>query len=250
MSALEHAVPERFFNDPNQCNDYATPNPIAGLPDCSRGISAISAISIASTQGQKIYTITQKIQKNNPSIVNTALSAHSPSVRNNVQQALNTGYEVTIHERPISESGWIGAGYIKIDPTTGAGEYIIEGGGNGGFLRFLGALFLDPTLLRTPCGESFLKDTIDRFLASNSTIPGITLPTGATIITAGTVAKEIGGLTFFQFAQLSLRNPQFLLGNTAVLGITAIINNILMGLAFEIGLLIGSGISSAICKEE
>ncbi|UJB65534.1 hypothetical protein YS110_12615 [Acidovorax sp. YS12] len=44
MSALEHAVPERFFHDPAQCNSYGTTTPIAGLPDCPRGISAMSAL--------------------------------------------------------------------------------------------------------------------------------------------------------------------------------------------------------------
>ena len=34
MSALEHAVPERFFNYPNQCNLQGTTTPIQGLPDC------------------------------------------------------------------------------------------------------------------------------------------------------------------------------------------------------------------------
>jgi hypothetical protein len=114
----------------------------------------------------------------------------------------------------------------------------------------MGAVFLDPSLLRTPCGESFLKDTIDRFISSNSMVPGITLPTGATLLTAGVVAKEIGGFTFFQFAKFTLRNSHYLLGNLGKLGWTALINNIFMGLAFEIGMLVGSGVSAATCKEE
>ncbi|UJB65531.1 transglutaminase domain-containing protein [Acidovorax sp. YS12] len=134
MSALEHAVPERFFNDPNQCNDYATPNPIAGLPDCPRGISAMSALGIAAAQGQKIFVITPKIYANNPNIVNSVLNAHSLDTKQRVQEALHFGYEVTIHERPILESGWKGAGYTKIDPTTGAGGYMIDGGSNGAAL--------------------------------------------------------------------------------------------------------------------
>lgn len=34
MSALEHAIPERFFNNPNQYNATGTTTPIAGLPTC------------------------------------------------------------------------------------------------------------------------------------------------------------------------------------------------------------------------
>ena len=134
MSALEHAVPERFFNDPQKCNLQGASNPTAGLPDCPQGISAVKALGIAAQQGQRIYTITQKVYNDNPNIVNTALSAHSYDTQNRVQQSLDAGYEVTIHERPITESGWTGAGYTQIDPATGAGAYTIEGGSNGGVI--------------------------------------------------------------------------------------------------------------------
>ena len=134
MSAPEHAVPERFFNDPAQCNMQGTATPTPGLPDCPQGISAVKALGIAAAQGQRIYTITQKVYNDNPGIVNTALSAHSYDTQNRVQQSLDAGYEVTIHESPIAESGWAGAGYTAIDPSTGAGAYTIEGGSNGGIL--------------------------------------------------------------------------------------------------------------------
>ncbi|WP_462391218.1 hypothetical protein [Acidovorax sp. Q11] len=58
MSALEHAVPERFFNDPQKCNLQGNTNPTPGLPDCPQGISAVKALGIAAAQGQRIYTIT------------------------------------------------------------------------------------------------------------------------------------------------------------------------------------------------
>ena len=134
MSALEHSVPERFFNDPNQCNLQGATNPTPGLPECPQGISAVKALGIAAAQGQRIYTITQKVYNDNPNIVNTALSAHSYDTQNRVQQSLDAGYDVTIHEQPITESGWTGAGYTAIDPTTGAGAYTIEGGANGAAL--------------------------------------------------------------------------------------------------------------------
>ena len=62
------------------------------------------------------------------------MSAHSADTRSAVQNALNAGLEVTIHEKPVTVSGWTGAGYTMIDPGTGAGGYIIEGGSNGGAL--------------------------------------------------------------------------------------------------------------------
>ena len=137
MSALEHAVPERFFNDPRKCNLQGTTSPTAGLPDCPQGISAVKALWIAAAQGQRIYTITQQVYNDNPGIVNTALSAHSWDTQNRVQQSLDAGYEVTIHQSPITESGWTGAGYTAIDPATGAGAYTIDGGSNGAWLFLL-----------------------------------------------------------------------------------------------------------------
>jgi hypothetical protein len=134
MSALEHAIPERFFNDPAKCNAEGATTPIAGLPSCPQGISAVKAIGLAAAQGQKIYTITQDIYRANPNIVNTNLSALSYSTKQGIQNALDAGNEVTTHERPITQSGWTGSGYTFIEPETGAGGYIIDGGSNGGYL--------------------------------------------------------------------------------------------------------------------
>lgn len=134
MSALEHAVPERFFSDPAKCNLAGSANPVAGLPDCPQGISAVKALGLAAQQGQKIYTITPQVYANQPNIVNTALVAHSPGTRAKVQAALDEGKEVTIHEAPIAQSGWVGAGFTVIEEGTGAGAYTIEGGSNGGGL--------------------------------------------------------------------------------------------------------------------
>ena len=89
MSALEHAVPERFFSDPAKCNLAGSAHPVAGLPDCPQGISAVKALGLAAQQGQKIYTITPQVYANQPNIVNTALVAHSPGTRAKVQAALD-----------------------------------------------------------------------------------------------------------------------------------------------------------------
>ena len=133
MSALEHAIPERFFNDPTKCNAEGTTTPIAGLPACPQGISAVKAIGLAAAHGQKIYTITQEVYRNNPNIVNTNLATLSQSTKQGIQNALDAGHEVTTHESPITQSGWSGSGYTFIDPETGAGGYIIDGGSNGGY---------------------------------------------------------------------------------------------------------------------
>ena len=84
MIALEHAIPERFFNDPAKCNAEGTTTPVAGLPACPQGISAVKAIALAAAQGQKIYTITKAVYQNNPSIVNISLTAYSQSTKQSV----------------------------------------------------------------------------------------------------------------------------------------------------------------------
>jgi hypothetical protein len=125
MSALEHAVPERFFNDPAQCNLVGAEKPVAGLPHCPQGISAVKALGLAAAQGQRIYTITSEVYADNPNIVNATLSAHSLDTRRGVLRALNSGMEVTIHQAPIVESGWSGTGFTSVDPNTGGGAYTI-----------------------------------------------------------------------------------------------------------------------------
>jgi hypothetical protein len=51
-----------------------------------------------------------------------------------MQNALSAGKEVTVHQSPITQSGWTGTGYIITDPVTGAGAYKISGGANGGVM--------------------------------------------------------------------------------------------------------------------
>jgi hypothetical protein len=131
MSALEHAVPERFFNDPSKCNLIGAPNPNPLLPTCPQGVSAVKAIAVAAAQGQRIYTITPQVYVSNPTIVQSQLAAHSQSTRERVQEYLDAGWEVSIHQTPITQDGWTGAGFTVIDQSTGAGGYLIEGASNG-----------------------------------------------------------------------------------------------------------------------
>ena len=42
---------------------------------------------------------------------------------------------MTISEARITYAGWTGAGYLVVDPQTGAGSYLIEGGANGGDMK-------------------------------------------------------------------------------------------------------------------
>jgi len=122
-SGLENAVPERLFADPTKpANDPTQP----------QGVSAVKALAIAASQGQKIYTLNQKNQAYHASIVaglNTDADAKAE-----ISNALYGGKEVTVHQSDITANGWTGMGYIILDPDTGAGAYKISGGANGGAL--------------------------------------------------------------------------------------------------------------------
>jgi hypothetical protein len=112
QSAMEHLVPEQMFS--TETNK-------------AQGVSAAKALAIASAEGQKIFTITQSNLELALSKIN--ISAES---ENDIRNAVNTGKVVTTHEARINFNGWIGEGYTVIDPSTGAGGYLIAGGGNGG----------------------------------------------------------------------------------------------------------------------
>jgi hypothetical protein len=112
-----------------------TKNPT--LSDCGQAVSTVKALAIAQQQGQKIYTITQQ----NASTALAKLPV-SGSVGQEIRNAIQAGKEVTIHEKPINAYGWSGYGYSIIDPETGAGGYVIEGGGNGALYIFVGVIFL------------------------------------------------------------------------------------------------------------
>ncbi len=113
-SALEHVVPEQMFSTPTQP---------------AQGVSAVKALQIASSQGQRIYHITQ--QNQTQALPNLHLDGLAIS---EITQALATGKEVIAHTDRISVPGWTGEGYFLFDPVSGSGAYKITGGGNGGFV--------------------------------------------------------------------------------------------------------------------
>lgn len=101
-------------------------------------MSAVKALQIAQEQGQKIYTIT----KENYAQVLPKLRLSS-TVMTDIRDAVNAGRVVTTHEKTIYYKGWKGGGYVIIDPHSGTGAYLIDGGANGAIiLAIIGAIFL------------------------------------------------------------------------------------------------------------
>ncbi|MHB8534103.1 MAG: transglutaminase-like domain-containing protein [Sulfuricaulis sp.] len=113
-SALENGVPEQMFSTPTQRAD---------------GISAVKALQIAVSQGQRIYHITPTNQ------VQAMSNLHLDSLAmSEIAQSLASGKEVIAHTDRITVPGWTGEGYILFDPVTGDGAYKIAGGVNGGYI--------------------------------------------------------------------------------------------------------------------
>ncbi len=110
-SALEHGVFEQLYSTPN--------NPV-------EGVSAVKALKIANDQGIPVYTINQ-------ANINTILPNLEVSldVIDSIVNAVQAGKEVTVSKSNINFNGWIGCGYIVIDPSTGAGAYMISGDYHG-----------------------------------------------------------------------------------------------------------------------
>jgi hypothetical protein len=110
-SFLEHSIPEQGFST---------------LSNQTEGISAVKALQIANSQGIPIYTI----NKTNINLILPQLQLDSGTI-SDIKNAVNAGKIVFVSKRDITFNGWTGCGYIIIDPTTGAGAYMISGGMNG-----------------------------------------------------------------------------------------------------------------------
>ncbi len=106
----------------------------------AQGVSAVKALAIASAEGQKIWTIGQ----NNLDLALEVINL-SVEVENEIRSAVNAGNIATAHEAQIVFGGWVGSGYLLIDPETGAGAYKIAGGGNGSVIEVLISLL--PSIL-------------------------------------------------------------------------------------------------------
>ena len=115
LSALEHQVPEMFFVTDD-------------LP--GEAVSAVKALTRAALEGQRTYNI-------NKDNINTVIANINQNtyMMQDIQNAVNSGFEVVTHTDPVSISGWNGGGYIILDPETGSGAYKISNGTNGGYIH-------------------------------------------------------------------------------------------------------------------
>jgi hypothetical protein len=149
-SAFEHMVPEQIYSTP-------------GSP--ARGISAVKALHIANDQGIPIFTISQA----NINAILPQLQV-SGDVKSDISNAVNAGKEVIVSKTNISYYGWIGCGYVIVDPTTGSGAYMVSGGANGSpllgiFLLVVGLLILGIAVFAGPIVFAVVALLLPIFLA-------------------------------------------------------------------------------------
>jgi len=184
-SALEHSVPEKMLS--------TSDNP-------AYGISAVKALKLANDQGIPIYTINQS----NISSVLPQLQLGS-DVMLDIQNAVNAGKVVTVSKRNIYFNGWTGCGYIIVDPTTGAGAYMLGGGLSGGW-HFL--LWASVFLLVCVLGS-------------------ISFPLLIAAVIGGALINSIGSQLIN--ISLGLQNSLTINGQTIALGVIGIIAGITLG---------------------
>ncbi|MCA3029646.1 MAG: transglutaminase domain-containing protein, partial [Rhodocyclaceae bacterium] len=91
-------------------------------------ISAMHALEVAATGGQKIYVV----DSTNATGLLARLPALDPNVASDIRNAINAGMRVTVHDAPVTIRSWQGYGYILEDVVSGAAAYRISGGQNGG----------------------------------------------------------------------------------------------------------------------
>jgi len=144
LSAMEHLVPEQMFSTPD-------------AP--AHGISAVKALAIAAAEGQKIWTITQENLEFALSSINL-----SAEVESEIRNSVLAGQIATAHEAQLNYFGWVGSGYLLIDPETGAGAYKIAGGANGGELLTIVSALLGYLGGITMTGDSGGPQTLSKRL--------------------------------------------------------------------------------------
>jgi hypothetical protein len=212
-SAFEHAVPERLFADPSKPLDD---------PSQPQGISAVKALAIAASQGQRIYTLNQQNQAYHASIV--AGLGTDADTKSEITNALNAGMEVTVHQSEITANGWTGSGYIILDPESGAGAYKISGGANGGELieGIFNALLSFFFYLTDLAKASLLKDGID-FL--NNAYDLLTTCSGAALALAIYALVALTAIGYI-FAALTSGLAVFAIGLVMGWFVTAIVSDI------------------------
>lgn len=91
------------------------------------GVSATRLMQRAQAEGARVY----RVDQSNAAAV-LPLLAVGETVKSDIRDAVAIGKYGVVPDREFAAGNWRGAGYYLIDPVTGAGAYLIDGGYNGG----------------------------------------------------------------------------------------------------------------------
>ncbi len=109
-STIEGSVFDQLFSRPEETS-----------------VSATQILAIAARAGLRIYSI---IQENAGAVVPRLGS--SEGVKQDIMNAVSHGMVAYIPERDITHGDYTGTGYLLLNPDTGEGAYLLDGGSNGG----------------------------------------------------------------------------------------------------------------------
>ena len=108
-------------------------------------VSTVKILQLASEAGIDICTIMTSVYGDCPGITQPSYIISA------LNAALAQGHVITIPEDPITVGLWSGTGYIDLDPTTGAGGYIISGGISGSVQTDAGGATVESWPVTLPC---------------------------------------------------------------------------------------------------
>jgi transglutaminase-like putative cysteine protease len=146
------------------------------------GGSAIRLINSALADGAPIY----RIGSNNATLLDGL--PHSSDVLADLRNAVAAGKEVIVPGAASGTGNWRGLGYIVIDPETGAGAYLIDGGFNGG----TDDVGCEGAPATAPAAQPVSKPSVSLFAALAMVM--IAIAVAALLINAGIVAALAGTL--------------------------------------------------------
>lgn len=109
---------------------------LAKSGETPQAVSAVKLLAAAQAAGQRVFHITGSNLQSALSM--TTLPA---SVETRIAEFVNAGYTVDAHESSVDFGGSTSAGYVAIDPVTGAGAYLIASDANGGYVDRTGMFY-------------------------------------------------------------------------------------------------------------
>ncbi|HSX59427.1 MAG TPA: transglutaminase domain-containing protein [Tahibacter sp.] len=144
---------------------------LAKSGETPQATSAVKLLAAAQASGQRVFHVTN-------ANLQTALNAMTlpASVETRIAEFVNAGYTVDAHESTVSFGGTTSAGYVAIDPTTGAGAYLIASDANGGYVDRTGMFYAG-----VAAGALLMALMAGAFLAAPVIGLGAVLAIGATL---------------------------------------------------------------------